>query len=149
MEQFIVFVNNYQNFALDISKIERIIEFQKPKRIPESSDYILGVIQYNEKILPIIDLTKRLYNEQSSHSTEGKIIVILWRDKHIGLVVDDILGIHNLNEEQYEKSNNDSQISKKYIRGFIKTEKDITIVLDTDEIFNLEQEQELLQAATR
>lgn len=146
MEQFIVFINNHQNFALDISKIERIIEFQQPKKIPESSQYLLGVIQYNEKILPIIDLTKRLYNVEGSHNTEGKIIVILWNDKQIGLVVDEILGIHDFKKEEYEQSNTDTQISKKYINGFIKTEEDITIMLDTDEIFNLEQVNEL-QAA--
>jgi purine-binding chemotaxis protein CheW len=146
MEQFIVFVNNHQNFALDISKIERIIEFQQPKKIPESSEYLLGVIQYNEKILPIIDLTKRLYNVEGSHGTDGKIIVILWNAKQIGLVVDEILGIHDFKEEEYEQSNVDTQISKKYINGFIKTQEDITILLDTDEIFNLEQGNEL-QAA--
>ncbi len=146
MEQFIVFINNHQNFALDISKIERIIEFQQPKKIPESSEYLLGVIQYNEKILPIIDLTKRLYNVEGSHGTDGKIIVILWNAKQIGLVVDEILGIHDFKEEEYERSNVDTQISKKYINGFIKTEEDITILLDTDEIFNLEQGNEL-QAA--
>lgn len=146
MEQFIVFINNHQNFALDISKIERIIEFQQPKKIPESSKYLLGVIQYNEKILPIIDLTKRLYNIEGSHGTDGKIIVILWNNKQIGLVVDEILGIHDFVEEEYEQSNGDTQISKKYINGFIKTEGEITIMLDIDEIFNLQQENEL-QAA--
>ena len=146
MEQFIVFINNHQNFALDISKIERIIEFQQPKKIPESSEYLLGVIQYNEKILPIIDLTRRLYNVEGSHNAEGKIIVVLWNNKQIGLVVDEILGIHDFKKEEYEESNTGTQIAKKYINGFIKTEKDITIMLDTDEIFNLQQEHEL-QAA--
>ncbi|MPW24755.1 chemotaxis protein CheW [Alkalibaculum sp. M08DMB] len=143
MEQFIVFENNQQNFALDISKIERIIEYKQPKKIPESSEYLLGIIEYNDKILPIIDLTNRLYNIQSSHQEDAKIVVILWKSKQIGLVVDAILGIHSFSEEQYEQ-NNDSQISKEYIRGFIKSEEDITIVLDTDQIFKENQERELM-----
>lgn len=146
MEQYIVFLNNHQNFALDISKIERIIEFKQPKKVPESSEHLLGVIQYNDKILPIIDLTKRLYNVDSSGNEDDKIIVVLWKNKQIGLAVDEILGIYSFGEEQYEQSSEDIQISKEYILGFIKTKEDIIIVLDFDRMFDLREEKELLSA---
>lgn len=147
MEKYILFSNNNQNFALDIIKIDRIIEFQQPKKLPESSEYLLGVIQFNGRILPIIDLTKRLYNIDSSHGENVKVIVVLWRDKQIGLVVDDIKGIHSFKEEQFEQTNEDIQISKEYILGFIKTKNDITIVLDINKLFSIEQEKELIFSA--
>ena len=144
MEKYIIFSSNHQTFALDISKIERIIEFQSPNPIPEASGYLLGVIQYNDRILPIIDLTKRLYNIDSYHNVNNKVIVVLWKDQQIGLVVDDIMGINAIDEDQFELSNEDTQISKEYITGFIKTKENITIVLDTDKLFSKDQEAELL-----
>ena len=84
MEKYILFSNNNQKFALDITKIDRIIEFQQPKKLPESSEFLLGVIQFNGMILPIIDLTKRLYNIDSTQNENVKVIVVLWRDKQIG-----------------------------------------------------------------
>ena len=143
MEQFIVFINNGQHFALDISKIERIIEFQQPKKIPEASDYLLGVIQHNGEILPIIDLTKRLYNNDSLNSDSKKVIVAAWKEKQMGFVVEDIKEISNFESTQYEKMNQDISISKAYIKGFIKTNDDIIIVLDIDRLFTLEQEKEI------
>ncbi|RBP70137.1 purine-binding chemotaxis protein CheW [Alkalibaculum bacchi] len=143
MEQFIVFINNGQHFALDISKIERIIEFQQPKKIPEASDYLLGVIQHNGEILPIIDLTKRLYNNDSLNSDSKKVIVAAWKEKQMGFVVEDIKEISSFEPNQYEKMNRDISISKAYIRGFIKTNDDIIIVLDIDRLFTLEQEKEI------
>ena len=143
MEQFIVFINNGQHFALDISKIERIIEFQQPKKIPEASDYLLGVIQHNSEILPIIDLTKRLYNKDSLNSDDKKVIVVAWKEKQIGFVVEDIRGINSFEAKQYEETNQDISISKVYIKGFIKTDDDIIIVLDIDQLFTFEQEEEI------
>lgn len=148
MEKYILFSNNNQNFALDITKIDRIIEFQQPKKLPESSEFLLGVIQFNDRILPIIDLTKRLYNLDSSYNENVKVIVVLWRDKQIGLVVDFILGIHSFDEAQFEQSNNDIQISKEYVIGFIKSKDDIIIVLEINKLFNLEQENELILSAS-
>ena len=143
MEKYILFSNNNQNFALDITNIDRIIEFQKPKKLPESPDFLLGVIQYNERILPIIDLTKRLYNVDLTLNENVKVIVVLWKEKQIGLIVDNILGIHGFDETKFEQSIDDIQISKEYIQGFIKSKDDITIVLDIDRLFDLEQEKEL------
>ncbi|WP_303861317.1 chemotaxis protein CheW [Alkalibaculum bacchi] len=143
MEQFIVFINNGQHFALDISKIERIIEFEQPKKIPEASDYLLGVIQHNGEILPIIDLTKRLYNNDSVNSDSKKVIVATWKEKQMGFVVEDIKEISNFESTQYEKMNQDISISKAYIKGFIKTNDDIIIVLDINQLFTLEQEKEI------
>lgn len=144
MEQYIVFVSNQQDFAIDISKIERIIEYQEPKVLPETSDYLLGVIQYNSQVIPIIDLSSRLYGEGSSHSIDTKIIVVIWKDKLIGLLVDNILGIQEFTDDQYEESNKDLDILRKYVSGFIKVEENIIIILDVDKIFSLKQEDELL-----
>ena len=82
MLKYIVFISRNQYFALDITKVERIIEYQVPNSIPESFDYLLGVIQYNEKILPVIDLNKRLYDVDSSLAKRNKIIVVITDFKH-------------------------------------------------------------------
>ena len=145
MKQVIVFLNNNQSFALDISRTERIIEFQKPKKIPQSSPYLSGVIQYNDKILPIINLTKRFYDIESAPSEDVKIIVVLWKNAHIGILVDQVVGIKSISDDEFEESaGNEMNISKEYVLGFIKTKEDITILLDPDAIFNMHEEKELL-----
>lgn len=146
MVQYIVFLSNNQHFALDISKIDKIIEYEVPKVIPESTGYFLGVIQYDYRILPIIDLTMRLYNIQLERSKDDKIIVVMWKEKQIGLVVDDIKGIHSFEDSQIEQSGIDNHIATEYIQGFIKTKDDITMVLDTDRLFNPDQEREILSS---
>lgn len=144
MLKYIVFTSRDQYFALDITKVERIIEYQAPNSIPESFDYLLGVIQYNEKILPVIDLNKRLYDVDSSLDKKNKIIVVIWKEKCIGLVVDDILGIQAFDDEQFEQTDMNTQVSKEYVKGFIKTKENITIVLEIDSIFDENEEEQIL-----
>lgn len=146
VEQYIVFIANEEKFAIDISKVERIIEYTQPKKIPEASEFLLGVIQYNSEVIPIIDLSMRLYNLKSIQDEDTKVIVVLWKEGHIGFLVDDILGIEHFNEEQYEKMDRETHILKDYIDGFMKSEEDITIVLNIDKIFTLEEEEELITA---
>ena len=87
MERFIIFINNQQKFAINISHVEKIIEYQNPNPIPESSEYLLGVIQYSGSVLPVIDLNKKLYDIVTSHGEDDKIIVIIWKDTYLGLEI--------------------------------------------------------------
>ena len=142
-EQYIVFINNGQKFALYVSKVDKIIEFQEPKKLPDTSEYFIGVIQYNNKILPIIDLSKRLYNKDFTQTIETKIIVVMWKERLVGLVVDDIIGIRDFIPTQLEDFEIDVEISNEYIIGFIKAHGDIIVALDIDKIFVGKQEDEL------
>ena len=142
-EQYIVFINNGQKFALYVSKVDKIIEFQEPKKLPDTSEYFIGVIQYNNRILPIIDLSKRLYNKDFTQTIETKIIVVMWKERLVGLVVDDIIGIRDFIPTQLEDFEIDVEISNEYIIGFIKAHGDIIVALDIDKIFSGTQEHEL------
>jgi len=146
IQQVIIFSNSNQNFALELERIERIIEYIKPKKLPETADYIQGVIKYNEKVLPVIDLKKRLYGVDGEKKESSKIIVVLWKSAHLGIVVDDILGIRTIEEEAFEESRiGEESISSEYIRGFIKLEEDIIILMDTDKLFSFVQAKEILE----
>lgn len=142
-EQYIVFINNDQKFALYVSKVDKIIEYQQPKKLPDTSEYFIGVIQYNDKILPIIDLSKRLYDKDFTKTIETKIIVVMWKERLVGLVVDDIIGIRDFIPTQLEEFEIDVEISNEYIIGFIKEHGDIIVALDIDKIFSGAQEYEL------
>lgn len=144
MEQYIIFSLNNQRYAIDISSIDRIIDYNEPKKIPETFDYVLGVIKYDDKILPIIDLLKKLYGKNITINTKSKVIVTTWKDRMLGFLVEDIEGIQRFDSNQIEENHEQYEISKKYIEGFIKLEEDIIIILDTQQLFDYNQEKDLL-----
>lgn len=143
MKQYIIFKTNSQSLGIPIDRIEKIIEFEEGKKIPEPLPYMMGIIEYNGSVLPVIDLSKRLYGIDIIKDMNTKIIVVNWKGKHIGLAVEDILGIKSY-EKEYESPNKELEISKEYVEGFIKLSQDIIIVLDVDKLFIQDHEELLL-----
>lgn len=149
MKQVIIFSNCDQNFALDIARIERIIEYTTPKKVPETAEFLKGVIPYNGQVLPIIDLNRRLYGVDAKDSEKAKVIVISWNGTFLGLMVDEVLGIRNLEETAFEDAAlGDGRLSREYVRGFIKAGEDLIIHLDTDRLFDFRQTEEILALDT-
>jgi len=148
MKQAIIFRNYGQNFALDVVKIERIIEFELPVKIPEAANFLMGVIQYNGKVLPIIDLNIRFYGISSNHDSKSKIIVVQWNKSLLGLVVDEVTGIRNVDENLFEYAAlSDGLLSRDYVEGFIKSDDEIIIFLETSKLFDFVQSKELIKIA--
>lgn len=143
MGQYIIFETNSQSLGIGIEKVEKIIEFEEGKKVPEPLPYMMGVIKYDGKILPVIDLNKRLYGKELNKDLDSKIIVVNWEGKFIGIAVEDIAGIETFHEE-YESPDEDMEMSKEYVEGFIKLEDDIIIVLNIDKLFDKDQEGFLL-----
>ena len=146
MKQAIIFRNYSQNFALDVIKVERIIEFELPIKIPEAASFLLGVIQYNGKVLPVIDLNMRFYGVSSKHDRKSKIIVVHWNNTFLGLAVDEVTGIRSIDERLFEYATlGDGLLSGDYVEGFIKSDEEIVIVLEISKMFDFAQSKELVE----
>lgn len=105
MEKYIIFKSSEQKFAILIAKTERILQLENVTKVMDVSSYIVGVIQYNGQILPIIDSNQRFFNKQMIQSASSKIIVVEWRNKRIGLAVDDVLTIETVGETEKTEAN--------------------------------------------
>ncbi|MTI69514.1 MAG: purine-binding chemotaxis protein CheW [Firmicutes bacterium] len=133
-----------RKYAIDVYNVERILEYTKPKALPETSEHIIGIMSYEESILPVIDLNKRLYKEGYLDTGDNKIVVIIWEDHRLGLMVDDVLEIKDIEEDKIHKKDSvNTEIKKEYLKGFIKEEEDIIIYLNPNKIFSSSQKEEL------
>lgn len=63
MEQYVVFKSHDQLFGLPVTIVRRVVETNKFIPLPEVADYVLGVYEYEEQMLPIIDLGRKLFND--------------------------------------------------------------------------------------
>ncbi len=58
--QLVGFVIGEDRFALDILMVQEIIKTTKITNLPNSPDFIEGVINLRGSIIPVIDLSRRL-----------------------------------------------------------------------------------------
>ena len=142
MDQYLVFTSGDELLGMSIGYVDKIIEYKEPNKIPNHLSFVLGVFQYNDKILPLVDLTKKLYNLNFKETADTKVIVSYLEDEYIALVVDDIIGIKSFYKEEYEKNVGYEKLDSQYIEGFIKLREDrddIILVLDIDKLFTKEE----------
>lgn len=143
-KKVLVFKIGTEEFAADIMQVERILGFSEPTRIPEAPQFVRGVIKYQEGIIPVIDLTKRLNMEVTDLNQDSKIIVVKHNDMSIGLIVDMVSEVVDIADSDIEGAPDIVKgISNKYIMGIIKFNKRIIVLLDTEKILTIEQMNEL------
>jgi len=135
-EQFIIFVLNDQKFGINVLKSREIITVDNLTFIPETPDFVKGIINLREEIIPIINLNKK-FNLKKHKNSEDKVIIISVNDTLIGFAVneiDEIKKIHskNISEAPYITR----QIKKDYIQGVAKLEGELIILIDIENVFS-------------
>ena len=60
MHQMLVFDLSNESYCLDITDVNEIIKYTKPSKIPETFDFMEGVINLRGIIIPILNLRKKL-----------------------------------------------------------------------------------------
>jgi purine-binding chemotaxis protein CheW len=144
VNKVVIFKIEDEEYAADIMQIERILDYTEPTKIPEAPPFVKGIIKYQEKILPIIDLKTRMHLSQSIDSYEPKIIVVKNEDKYIGLIVDMVLEVIDISSESIEETPEIIKcILNKYVFGVVKLNERIIILLDTEKIISIDEMVEL------
>lgn len=139
--KILVFRLNEEFYATDIMDVERILGYEIPTELPESPTFLDGVIKYEDGVLPIINLSSKFKFKSRDITDENKIIVVKKDAGKFGMLVDNVCEVINIKETEIDNPKAVSTlVSKEYIRGLIKKEKKIIIMLDLSKILSREED---------
>lgn len=138
--QLVIFQLNGQEYGIDIFKVNEIVPYTKPTKIPNSPAYIEGVLNLRGRVIPVISLKKRFNLEDAGTDDRTRIIVSNTGAAVAGFVVDEASEVLTVDRESIEPvSDIVSSISKKYISGVGKLSNGrMYILLNFDELYNEE-----------
>lgn len=141
----LIFTINNEYFATDIMEVERIIGYESTTKLPDSPNFIEGVIKNADMILPVMNLAKRFKIDSTDNNKDSKIVVAKEEQGKIGIIVDTVSEVRGIKEDEIENAPEVvSGISKRYIRGLIKLEDRIIIFLNLSSILTEEEKQKIL-----
>jgi purine-binding chemotaxis protein CheW len=136
----LIFSINGEYYATDIMEVERIINYEEPTKLPDSPDFVQGVITYEGNVLPIISLAKKFSFSSSKTNIDSKIIVAKQDDNKLGIIVDVVSEVKDVNTKDIENAPEiAARISKRYIKGLIKIDNKIIIFLNLKTILTDEE----------
>jgi len=136
--QMVIFRIGGEEFAIDIGLTKEIVTMRPITPIPETEDYVLGVMNLRGNLVPVLDLRKRLRaGSDSAASARGqadiRIIIARVDGKQTGLVVDGASEVIRVTDEMVESPPDViTEIGADYIGGIINLRDRFITVLDLD-----------------
>lgn len=147
--KFVTFKSGNEYFALKIDYVSEIIVCQDITAIPESDDYIKGLINLRGKIIPVIDVRLRFKQEPIEYTDRTCIIIINVEGTVVGLIVEKIAEVVEMAEKDIIPSPSFGKADKsqnKYVYAIGKVGEDVKLLLDPDKLLNDEDIAAIKQA---
>ncbi len=98
--QYVTFNVGDELFGVDIIAVKEVISPRKVTVIPRTPDYLLGIINLRGEVISIIDLRIRFGIEDTSINRQSRIVVIVANGIRMGLLVDKINSIMELEKSE-------------------------------------------------
>jgi len=143
-EKYIIFTLAGKQFGINIKQTREILSSKELTLVPESPEYIAGLIDLRGMVVPVIDLELRLNikKEESSQSDNNRIIIIVELENlTAGMMVEEVKQIKELNGEEIANLPSLAQkIDRKYIAGVGRTEgEELLMILDLESVLTKEE----------
>ena len=138
--QLVAFRLGNETYAVDIQQVQEIIRMQHITKVPGAPSFVEGVINLRGRVIPVIDLRRRLGLPQGEQTGETRIVVVEVPPHRVGMVVDAVEEVFRIQEEEIEPpSPLVASIEEKYVRGVGKSGDRLIILLRLEEILKREE----------
>lgn len=146
--QLVGFMIGKEYFGVDILMVQEIIRSTPITAVPNSPDFIEGVINLRGSIIPVIDLRKRLnlYRDYDKLKSEDTWIIILDVEGRVtGFIVDKVTQVLKIQDDSIEPPPEIvmAGLKSQYIRGVCKIDQKLLILLDFNRILILDEVKKL------
>jgi purine-binding chemotaxis protein CheW len=140
--QIVVFKLGNEEYGLHIDHIKEVVITPTITRMPQTPSYIKGVANIRGNVIAIFDLEERFNLPPAVESMAGKYTLVIESDDiKMGLLVSDVPNTVSVNPSDLDESVgiiNDAHADNNYIKGVIKTEKRLIILVDIFKVIDQE-----------
>jgi len=133
--QFVTFTLNNEQYAVDILNVQEINRITEITKVPNSPDYVEGVINLRGKVIPVINLRKKFCFEEKLKDDTSRIIIMEINGITNGLIVDSVSEVLRVPSSIVEPPPPmSSDLSSKFIKGIAKMNDRLIILIDIDKL---------------
>ena len=138
--QVLTFMLGSEEYGVDILRVQEIRGWDQATPIPNTPDFIRGVINLRGTIVPIVDLRLRLGMDAREYGPTTVVIVLKvlgsTRNRTMGVVVDAVSDVHVVSNQQVRCPPGLSSIDNEFVQGLATVDDKMLIVVDVDELLN-------------
>ncbi|MDM8515389.1 chemotaxis protein CheW [Desulfobacterales bacterium HSG16] len=142
--KYLTFTLADEEYGIGILKIKEIIGMMPITSVPQTPEFVKGVINLRGKVIPVMDLRIRFDLEASDYTDRTCIIVVEIGGENsnvmIGIVVDTVSEVLNIKSVEIEPAPSfGTELDTEYILGIAKIEGGVKILLDIDRVLRSDE----------
>ncbi len=139
--QLAVFQLAGEEFGVDIMQVQEIIRMPGITRIPQSPEYVEGIINLRGKIIVVINLDTRFKIDSKEVDDNSRIIVVEIGETVVGMIVDSVSEVIRLPASNVEPAPEmiTTKIHADYLQGVGKMDERLLILLDLEKVLSDEE----------
>ena len=139
--KYLGFTLEKEAYGIPVVKVREIIGMVAINSVPNVPDFVKGIINLRDKVIPVIDLRLKFQMEAREYTERTCIIVVeINQDENMincGIIVDTVSEVLDVNGENIEETPAfGSKFDTSFILGIAKVNSGVKILLDIDQIFS-------------
>lgn len=133
--QLAIFKIGSEEYGIDIDRISSIEKMLEIFKIPNSSDYIEGMVNLRGKVHTVINLRKRFGMHCPEFNENNRIIMVNSSSGITGIIVDTAREIIKVEDNDFDTgTKHDHDTKNKFLCGSVSNGSRTLLLLDTDKL---------------
>jgi purine-binding chemotaxis protein CheW len=143
--QLVVFTLDEQRYALALAAVERIVRMVEITPVPHTPEIVLGVINAQGRIIPVVDVRKRFGLLAHVPHPSDQLLIARTSKRAVALVVDAVSEVVTLSDQEVVTGEM-ILAHLDYVTGVVKRPDGLILIHDLDRFLSLQEEQALHDA---
>jgi purine-binding chemotaxis protein CheW len=140
--QFVSFMLDDVEYGVDILSVHEILRYPELTRLPNTPNFIKGVINLRGNVLPVVDVRLRFGFPKGNITDLTRIIVVETGGKQVGLLVDNVYQVVRIPVVNVDPpSELMTGVSEEFISGIGRLKDRLIVLLNMSHIIFLEEKE--------
>lgn len=136
LEKVVVFRVGDDLFGAGVQSVERVLRHQPARPVPDVPAWVDGVIEYRDRMVPVIDLRRRFELPAEEVRAETRTLVMNANDSWMAVTVDAVLEVAAPSGETSEPPPFFRGLAGEYLQGLMRRGDQLVILLDVDRLLS-------------
>ena len=145
VSQLVIFNLDDQKFALFLSAVMRVVRAVEITSLPKAPDIVLGIINVQGEIIPVIDVRKRFRFPKRETQLNDQLVIARTAKRTVALPADDVAGVMACPKERIVEAEK-VVAGMAFVEGIVKIDEGMILIHDLDTFLSLDEENRLNDA---
>ncbi len=136
--QLMTFFIADQEYAINVMSIREIMGWTPVTSLPNTPEYVLGVINLRGNVVPILDLKHRFGRGHNQPTKNHVVMIVIVKDRTMGILVDGVSDIITIKDSEIRALPNLDQNNEKdsLLAGLVNHNKKLNAILNIEKVFD-------------